>query len=93
MCLGQNNLGTVVSCGDDHTRHTGSAGGLVGAITLENGVGPDRQRAYRVVLLFLTNVLPEDGIPINLIAILVCAVGGVFGWLITVVVHLLGIAF
>jgi hypothetical protein len=46
-----------------------------------------------VVLLFLTNVLLEDGIPINLIAILVCAVGGVFGWLITVVVHLLGIAF
>lgn len=46
-----------------------------------------------VVLLFLTNVLLEDGIPINLITILVCAVGGVFGWLITVVVHLLGIAF
>lgn len=46
-----------------------------------------------VVLLFLTNVLLEGGIPINLIAILVCAVGGVFGWLITVVAHLLGIAF
>jgi multisubunit Na+/H+ antiporter MnhE subunit len=46
-----------------------------------------------VVLLFLTNRFLEDDIPINLIAILVCAVGGVFGWLTIVAVHLLGIAF
>ena len=46
-----------------------------------------------VVLLFLTNIFLEDDIPIDLIAILVCAIGGVVGWLIIVVFHLLGIAF
>ncbi len=47
-----------------------------------------------VVLLFLTNllVLTED-IPINLITILICAIGGVFGYLLILVLHLLGIAF
>ena len=47
-----------------------------------------------VVLLFLTNllVLAED-IPINLITILICAIGGVFGYLLILVLHLLGIAF
>jgi SigmaK-factor processing regulatory protein BofA len=47
----------------------------------------------REVLLFLTNVFLEDDIPINLIAVLICAVGGVVGWLIIVVLHLLEIAF
>ena len=47
-----------------------------------------------VVLLFVTNllVLAED-IPINLITILICAIGGVFGYLLILVLHLLGIAF
>ena len=34
---------------------------------------------FGVVLLFLTNVFLEDDILINLITILICAVGGVFG--------------
>ena len=47
-----------------------------------------------VILLFLTNLFfLEDDIPINLIAILICAVGGVVGWLVILVLHLLGIAF
>ena len=32
-------------------------------------------------------------IPINLITLLICAIGGVVGWLIILVLHLLGIAF
>ena len=45
-----------------------------------------------VILLFLTNLFLEDDIPINLITILICAIGGVVGWLIIVVFHLLEIA-
>jgi hypothetical protein len=37
-------------------------------------------------------VLAED-IPINLITMLICAIGGVFGYLLILVLHLLGIAF
>jgi hypothetical protein len=50
-----------------------------------------------VILLWLINVLDlmslvgRPDIPINLITILICAVGGVFGVLVTVVLHLLGI--
>ena len=46
-----------------------------------------------VILLFLTNLFLEDDIPINLITILICAIGGVVGWLVILVFHLLGIAF
>jgi hypothetical protein len=46
-----------------------------------------------VILLFLTNLFLEDDIPINLITILICAIGGVVGWLIILVFHLLEIAF
>ena len=46
-----------------------------------------------VILLFLTNLFLEDNIPINLIAILICAVGGVVGWLVILILHVLGIAF
>ncbi len=50
-----------------------------------------------VVLLWLINLLDlmsnvgRPDIPINLITVLICAIGGVFGVLITVVLHLLGI--
>ena len=50
-----------------------------------------------VVLLWLINLLDQmsivgrPDIPINLITVLICAIGGVFGVLITVVLHLLGI--
>ena len=42
---------------------------------------------------FLTNLFLEDNIPINLLTILICAIGGVVGWLIILVLHLLRIAF
>jgi hypothetical protein len=46
-----------------------------------------------VVLLFLTNLVLADDIPINVITVLICAIGGVIGWLIILVLHLLGVAF
>ena len=46
-----------------------------------------------VVLLFLTNLVIADDIPINLLTVLICAIGGVIGWLIILVLHLLGVAF
>jgi hypothetical protein len=46
-----------------------------------------------VVLLFLTNLVLGDEIPINVLTILICAIGGVIGWLIILVLHLLGVAF
>jgi hypothetical protein len=46
-----------------------------------------------LVLLFLTNLVLSPPIPINLITILICAIGGVFGWLIILILHILGIAF
>ena len=42
-----------------------------------------------VILLFLTNLVLQDDIPINLLTVLVCAIG----WLVVLVLHLLGIAF
>ena len=45
------------------------------------------------VLLILTNLFLSPPIPINLITLLICAIGGVVGWLIIRVLHLLGIAF
>ncbi len=46
-----------------------------------------------VVLLFLTNLVLADDIPINVLTVLICAIGGVIGWLIILVLHLLGVAF
>ena len=46
-----------------------------------------------LILLFLTNVVVSPSIPINLLTILICAIGGVVGWLIILVFHLLRIAF
>ena len=46
-----------------------------------------------VILLFLTNLFHENDIPINLVTILICAIGGVLGWLIILVFHLLEVAF
>ena len=46
-----------------------------------------------VVLLFLTNLVLADDIPINLLTVLICAIGGFLGWLIILVLHLLGVAF
>jgi hypothetical protein len=46
-----------------------------------------------VILLFLTNFVLAEDIPINLLTVLICAIGGVIGWLIILVLHLLGVAF
>ena len=45
------------------------------------------------VLLILTNLVLSPPIPINVLTVLICAIGGVIGWLIILVLHLLGIAF
>jgi len=46
-----------------------------------------------LVLLFLTNLVISPPIPINLITVLICALGGVVGWLIILILHILGVAF
>lgn len=46
-----------------------------------------------VVLLFLTNLVLADDIPINIITVIICAIGGVIGWIIVLLLHLLGVAF
>ena len=46
-----------------------------------------------VVLLFLTNLVLSPPIPINIVTVLICAIGGVLGWLIILILHILGVAF
>jgi hypothetical protein len=46
-----------------------------------------------VVLIFLTNLFISPPIPINLLTILISAIGGVIGWLIILILNLLGVAF
>ncbi len=46
-----------------------------------------------LILIFLTNLVLSPPIPINIITILISAIGGVFGWLIILLLHLLGVAF
>jgi pro-sigmaK processing inhibitor BofA len=46
-----------------------------------------------LVLLVLTNLFLSDEVPINLLTVVICAIGGVLGWLLIVVLHLLGVAF
>lgn len=46
-----------------------------------------------LVLLFVTNLFLADDLPINLLTLIICALGGVAGWLIILVLHVLGIAF
>ncbi len=46
-----------------------------------------------VILLFLTNLVLADDIPINIITVIICAILGVLGWAILLILHLLGKAF
>ena len=46
-----------------------------------------------LILLFVTNLVLTDDVPVNLLTLVICAVGGVLGWLAIVVLHLLGTAF
>ena len=56
-------------------------------------VGLGANGVVGVVLLFLTNLVVSPPVPINLITVLICVIGGVVGWLIIVVLYLLGVAF
>jgi len=46
-----------------------------------------------VILLFLTNLVLADDIPINLLTVIICAIGGVLSWLVILILHLLGVPF
>ena len=46
-----------------------------------------------IVLLFLTNLFITPPIPISILTVLICAIGGVLGWLIILILYALGIAF
>ena len=46
-----------------------------------------------VILLFLTNLVLADDIPIDLLTVIICAIGGVIGWLVILILHFLGVAF
>ena len=59
--------------------------GLIGRLIANTIVG--------LILLFLTNLFLSDEVPLNLLTIVICAIGGVVGWLVIVVLHLLGVAF
>ena len=48
---------------------------------------------FGVILLFLTNLVLAEDIPINLLTVIICAIGGVIGWLVILLLHLLGVAF
>ena len=46
---------------------------------------------WLINLFDLMNLFGRPDIPINLITVLICAIGGIFGVILTVVLHLLGI--
>jgi hypothetical protein len=46
-----------------------------------------------LILLFLTNLIIEPDIPINIITVLIVAIFGVVGWAVLLILHLLGVAF
>ena len=46
-----------------------------------------------IILLILTNLVLSPPIPITLLTVLICAIGGVVGWLILLLLHLLAVAF
>ena len=46
-----------------------------------------------LILLFLTNLILADDIPINIITVVICAIFGVLGWAVILILHLLGLAF
>ena len=59
--------------------------GLIGRLIANTIVG--------LVLLFVTNLFLSDEVPLNLLTIIICAIGGGVGWLVIVVLHVLGVAF
>src|SRR5215204_5855530 len=71
--------------------------GLVGAVLIRSGIrivwALLTNAIIGLVLIFLTNLFLSPPIPINLLTILISAIGGVIGWLIILILHLLGVAF
>src|SRR3712207_8996787 len=46
-----------------------------------------------IILLFLSNLVLADDIPINLLTVIICAIGGVIGWFVILIPYLFGVAF
>ncbi len=46
-----------------------------------------------LILLFVTNLFLAEDVPIDVLTVLICAIGGFIGWLVILVLHLLGLAF
>ena len=46
-----------------------------------------------LILLFLTNLFLAEDIPISVLTVLICAIGGLVGWLVILVLHPSGVAF
>ena len=71
--------------------------GLLGAVLISTGIrflwALLTNAIIGLVLIFLTNLFLSPPIPINLLTILISAIGGVIGWLIILILHLLGAAF
>jgi hypothetical protein len=70
---------------------------VVGAVLISSGIrflwALLTNAIIGLVLIFLTNLFLSPPIPINLLTILISAIGGVIGWLIILILHLLGVAF
>ena len=70
---------------------------MVGAVLISSGIrflwALLTNAIIGLVLIFLTNLFLSPPIPINLLTILISAIGGVVGWLIILILHLLGVAF
>ncbi len=69
---------------------------LVLALLARGGVSLTQLAVNAVVgliLLVLTNLVLSPPIPINILTVLICAIGGVVGWLIILILHILGVAF
>ena len=46
-----------------------------------------------LLLIFLTNLIIEPDVPINIITLVIVAIFGVLGWAVLLILHLLGVAF
>ena len=70
---------------------------VVGAVLISTGIrfvwALLTNAIIGLVLIFLTNLFLSPPIPINLLTILISAIGGVIGWLIILILNLLGVAF
>ena len=45
-----------------------------------------------LILLFLTNLFLADDIPVGILTVVICAILGVLGWALVLILHLMGIA-